>query len=367
MAVLAAEMKDKLLTVPQTRAVLSTTEPFESVPFAVGSDIRFELDNDWNADPNVGSMDVIPAVVRVGSGPAAQEFRLTRSAALEATSICGIPREYAWRTPARLVQDQLNYWFGAGLQGKSFQVFTAEDRAMAVARGTIIPFSNLEILDQILASIEEHYGSGEVFVDKKFSHSLLKTHLRLVVPDHTRVIENTGTDNDTWSVGISATNSLTGVKGTQLDGYLFRWWCKNGATDTKNSSGKWSRRSGGQSEEEVYAWVRKSVDEILGGLESSLDVVQQMTEMKVPHAAQVLSDVFETYKLPTRLRQGILENMVNETDLTMYSLMQAVTSVANDLDTESPDVDRLLDLGGELIHSAQERCDNCHRVLPHSH
>lgn len=366
MTITADTMKDKLLTVDAAREVLASTEPLVEVAYPVGHGIRFKLDPEWNADVTVAGTDLIPATVKVGNGPNAQEFQLTKDAALEATSICGIPKEYAWRTPAKLVQDQLNYWHRGGLAGREYKILANEDTALAVTRSTIQPFSNLRLLDEALVGIEDQYGKGEVLVDNKFTHDLRRTHLRLIVPEQSRVIKNTGTDDDEWSLGLQIRNSLIGEKQTEINGYLFRWWCTNGAIDTRNTSGTWSRR-GGQGDE-VYEWARSAVDEILGGLEHSFDAVQALTEVEIDGSVNdVLRDVFEQYGVPVKHRSAIIEQMVEADQLNMYSVMQAITRVANDPDLPAADVNRLLLVGGDLVHTAQDRCDGCHRLIQHTH
>src|SRR5512139_764885 len=110
---------------------------------------------------------------------------------------------------------------------------------------------------------------------------------------------------------------------TSVEGYLFRWWCTNGAIDELSTSGSWSRRSGGQGED-VYGWARESVDEVLGGLEHTLDKVQALADIPlVGEVGDVLREIFQEYRVPGALRQSVIEYMANTPNLTMYEVMQA--------------------------------------------
>jgi hypothetical protein len=298
---------------------------------------------------------------------------LTKDAILEATSFCGIPKTYAARCPAELIEPQLDYWFRGALQGRTgprqFQLLSVNGLGAAITKSTVRPFSNLRLLDETLNGIEAAYGSGDVLVDNKFTHTLKRTHMRLIISAHQRLMANTGTSDDAWSIGVQIRNSLVGDEQTSIDGYLFRWACTNGQIDTRSSSGTWSRRGGGN-EAEVYEWARGAVDEILGGMEPALDAVQALTEVPVAgHANEVLRDIFTTYKVSLPERARIIEGMVDAGgQLTMYSVMNAITQVANDPEINPTQVESLMRMGGDLPHAARERCgaDNpCGRLMPH--
>jgi hypothetical protein len=363
----AEDMLDKLLPLDKVREALASTEPIAPVGFGIGEDVRFRLEGDWNHDMDQkDGTSPVNAFVTIGRGPAGIEYQLTKDSVLEATSLCGIPKGYAQRTPGTLIEPQLDYWFQGGLGDKSFKLLSVGDNVgAAFTRATIQPFSNLRLLDETLSAIEGKYGTGEVYADYKFTHSLRKTHLRLIVPEQMRTIQDTGRDGDNWSVGIQLKNSLIGEEQTSLEGYLFAWWCTNGAIDTAATSGTWSRRGGGQGDD-VYEWARASVDEVLGGLEHSLDKVQDMVNQPVEgEATDVLRDIFSRYRVPAAQRQAIIENMVEATSLNMYSIMQAITAAANSSGVEASAVEQLMRVGGELPHTAHDRCESCHRIQVH--
>ncbi len=365
-------MRAKLLTLDQVQERLATTEPLATIEFSVGDMVRFVVEPGWQhtANAKLGT-DQVDARIIVGRGPAAREFPLSKDALLEATSICGISKSYAARCPAELLEPQLNYWFRDGIAGKpsanrDFQLLVAAGTGAAITRSSIRPFSNLRLLDEALAGIRQKFGGGEVLADYKFVHSLRKTHVRLIVPEYVRAMQGTGTDDDTWSVGLQIKNSLIGEERTSLDGYLFRWWCTNGFVDTKATSGAWTRRGGGNADE-VYEWARTAVDDVLGGLEPALDAVQATVGIPVEgEASDVLRDVFTHYHVPLPERTAIIERMVNTGgQLTMYSIMQAITQVANTPGMEPSHVENLLRMGGDLPHAATSRCDACRRLMPH--
>jgi hypothetical protein len=239
---------------------------------------------------------------------------------------------------------------------------------IAFGSGTIQPFSNLQILDQLVAGVKRFYKADEqdLLVDYKFVHSLELTQARIVVPGVVRNITGPGTaqPSDLWSTGITFRNSQLGLKPTSLDGYLFRWRCSNGMTDSLVTSGKYSRRDGADGD--VYSWARDSVDEILGGLEHALDGVSATTQIPVEQdVGLVLDDLFRQHKVPGSLQRSVVRNMAEVGgDLSMYTILNAITQVANDPELSPDSVGKLMQTGGHVAHSAEMRCEACRRIKP---
>jgi hypothetical protein len=351
------DVRDHLLTLDQVRETLETTEPLTDVRLTRNDEVRFHLENGWNHDSKtLEGVAAVDATLRVGG----KEYALTKDALLEAARVCGLTPKYVQRTPARLVEPVLNWYFQDGTD-VDYKALVVDGRVFGVTKASLQPFSNLRLMNEVLAAVAHRYGAGEVLADRKFTHSLRKTALRLIVPEHQRVIEHTGTDNDSWSVGVEITNSLAGEHATSFQGYLFRYWCTNGSVDTHATSGTWSRRNG--SGDDVYEWARNAVDDVLGGLEGTLDRVQEMADTSIQgEAVVILRDVFKRYRVPAPQQQVITNAMVETPHLTEYSLMQAVTSAANNPELSASLVDQLLRAGGNLPHALSSRCESCRRM-----
>jgi hypothetical protein len=224
----------------------------------------------------------------------------------------------------------------------------------------------LRLLDSIIDGLAERGTSeSEILVDSKFHHALAGTYLRLVLPKQTFVVPGTEVEDDQWFLGLNLYNSLIGNGQTEIDGYLFRWWCTNGAIDTKNPSSVWARNagSGDYSPEEVYAWAKTAVDAVFEPLQGIEDTLFQMTQQSIEgDVNQILEDLFDDYGIPARDKKAIIANMVEDDELTMYSLMQSVTDAANGDGMSPKEQAKLMSVGGELPHRVDHRCDACHRL-----
>lgn len=368
------DMRPRLLTLDQARERLSSTEPLAERKFEAQTGVRFLVQDDWDtvAETMMGP-DLTDSYARLYDG--GEDFRLTKDALLEAGAKVGIPRKLQERSPASWLQAGLNHWFSgcSGWEGKEFKAFvagTSDPQLVAFGSGTISPFSNLGLIDKLAEGLQAAYRvpADEILVDYKFTHSLELTHGRLVVPGHLRNVRGPGTadPDDQWSTGVQWRNSQLGLRPVSVDGYLFRWWCTNGATDTLVTSGQFNRRVSGHEDGDVYEWARAAVDNVLGGLEHSLDGVAAATSIPVEQDVNlVLDDLFRQHSIPAKLRQQVIEYMAETGgDLSMYTLMQAVTQVANEPTLSPAAVDKLMRVGGHIAHSAEMRCSACRRIMP---
>lgn len=371
MTITINDMRSKLHTLDHVHTVLGRNEPMQPMPFTVGDvGLRFRAEAGWHhgAKAKDGN-ERVNVFVSLGG----REYQLTRSTLEETCVAFGFKREYPTTCPAELLIPHMNHWYREGLldqpkRNRDFQYLINGDTAVAFAKQSLRPFSNLSLLDQLVAGIHAKYGSDtEILADYKFSHTLRSTYLRLVIPEASRVLHDTGTDDDTWALGIAMKNSLTGSLQTSIEGYLFRYVCTNGQIDRNATSGVWTRRKDA-TESEVYAWARNAVDEVLGGLDGALDAVQSLTQLGIDgNLADTIRDVFEHYRIPIHQRPKIIRILEDhEGEVTMYVIMNAITQVANEHGLEPATVEALLRVGGDLPYTADQRCGACHRLM-HNH
>lgn len=347
-----ADMESKLLSLDEVVAQLEKTEPLVIEPVNSETTVRFSFDSEWahgldalkDTDPVQASM-TINGTERV----------LTKEAALQAGANFGLPAPYLKKIPANFTQGLLNYHYGAGMGTNAYNVLAVGDNVSSFTRPTIRPFSNLQLLDHVVDGIQGVHGADTpIYADYKFANSLARTDVRLIIPAAERVMVRTNMDDvpsgrdDTWLTGIHFSNSLNGKSQTTLEAYMFRYWCTNGATTNLEGIGTWSRRANGQ-EEDVYEWARDSVNEILGGMEHIFDSIQALANLNVNgDAAGILREIFTQYQVPVSQREAIMRRLLAMENLTMYSIMAAITEAANEVDMDDRRRDRLMRIGGAL-------------------
>lgn len=347
------DMKDKLLTLDEVQEKISATEPLTQKIIHEGNKISFAFDPTWavGLDEKEG-IDTVDGAIRIDG----VDHQLTKDAVLQAGAAFGLPGKYGQKLPSYLLEQQLNYWFDSGLGEREFNMLStgADGRVSAFTRPTISPFSNNILIGEVIRGIRDRYGNSEIYADYKFNHSLVRTDIRFIVPEASHIITGGGlsdvpsTEDDVWAGGIHLSNSLIGKSQTSLESYLFRWWCTNGATTLMDNVGAWSRR-GDHGEQDVYEWAANAVDEVLGGLESQFDRVQALTSLNVAgNVGDVIQEIFDTYKVPVSQRQGVIDTLVEAENLSLYSVMNAITQTANEPGLSSDRIDKILRITGAI-------------------
>jgi hypothetical protein len=344
--VTADEMRDKLITLEEVQNKLATSEPLNTQFISKTDKIRFEYGPEWALTLGNVHDDALVDARAIINGDTHQ---LTKTAALAFGAEFGLPGAYARRLPSNLLEQHLNFWYSAGMGDKTYNLLMIGDdlNITALTKPTLKPFSNIQLLEKVCEGLAD-YHDGEILADYKFSHSLKQTDVRLILPNYTRTITDSGTEDDVWSAGIHLSNSLTGKKLTSVEGYLFRWWCTNGATTTMPDVGVWSRKADGQNDD-VYGWARESVDAIFEGVNTKFDEVQALTQLPLNgNTGDVLRSIFTQHNVPVSQRPGIIDNMLESENPTMYGVMQAITQLANDPELSPDRADKLMRIGGDV-------------------
>lgn len=360
----------QLISIDDTLAILGTTEPMDDLIFNLdgSSAVRFDMPLGWNDDIRDKPSDALSGcTVEIDSNGV---VNLTKEAILKMTSSIGLTKDYVMRTPGPLVDRSLNWWVrNSGVKGaEQMRLMVKDDTGVAFVKDTLSTFNNIPLVQEILSRVRGKYGNDELFVDYKIAHSLERTALRLIVPARTRTIHSarhSAGDNDDWSLGIQFTNSLMGDPETRLNvsGYLFAWWCTNGAISTHATSGNYNRRVQGQDYNEVMEWVGASVDKVFEDLEPELDDIESLTTQSLEgEINDVVTDVFKAMHVPVPARKAVVDHLVDSDDLTAYGLMQAVTQAANDPAISDKVRENTMRVGGVIPHTIGDRCESCHRV-----
>jgi hypothetical protein len=367
-----------MLTVAEARTVLAATEPIEAVTFWTGDPgIEVTYGKGWY---EAGPLEAAPAWLTVPDGTV---YQLTRQAADQLGSTAKVNKKFQEFLPPALLSAVVTWALREGLEERELKLFIAgtgrsaddtEDVPLAVAqtRATIVPFSNLRLLDIVLLAVRSELGNeaaDSALVDYKLYHDLEHTSFRVVVPAAQTVLAATGDTDDAWCFGIEVTNSLIGFKQTVISGYLFNFASTAGITDVEHSAGGFNRRGSGP--EDVYAWAAESATDILSRLEEAFNGLEVIAAAPLPRDYQrVLAQLFRDSPVSKELKLHII-SALEETpgDLRMYDLATAAAVTANLPGSTWRDVRSLHDLAGHIVHQGGGMCDGslprgCRRLLP---
>jgi hypothetical protein len=365
----------QIIPLDRAKEILATTEPLGDITFQLDgtSNVSVTMPEHWNGEEADIRHQPGPYITdcTIDCNEAPGSIRLSKDAILKITSLVGINREYVMKTPGPLIAANVNYWLNnAGIRGSdSLHLLTKDGNAVAARKEGLQSFPNLPLLEQVEGQLRARYGRQELFADAKFHHDYQRTSLRIIVPDSGKTMPSKRSRDDKpdrWSVGVQFINSLMADPESRLSlsGYLFSWWCTNGAITQHGRSGLYNRRTQDQGLDMVSEWVRAVTEQALEAVDPALDEVEMLTGVDLEGELNaVLADLFTTYRLPPKLRPNVTEALIESDDLTGYGLMQAITQAANDPLVSDQVAQTTMEIGGMLPHGLADRCDSCHRVL----
>src|SRR4051812_46341183 len=142
------DVKDKLLTLDDVRESLAHTEPLAVHEFEVGEGVAFRLGEDFNhglkaLQPN----NEVNGFISIGG----RELQLTQSGLYDALKEIKLPKGFLYKAPSHIVEDILNHFYRGGLEKGEFKVLGVRgDKAAAIARGAVQPYSNIRLLEILL-------------------------------------------------------------------------------------------------------------------------------------------------------------------------------------------------------------------------
>jgi len=297
------------------------------------------------------------------------EFPMTKDAFVKAARICGIPESYILKFPDEdlgLVTAHLDYWFKHRDDDLRVFIAPAGDMVTAFTKATVDYYSRLELFE-----LAEHVVSPDsldgLLYDKVYNtidgglHYTIVSHKNVQMPKDVIVPGTHNRVNDVLRGGIHVQDHLLGELPLMVTADVFRLVCSNGMISVEAVQ-KWSRRNDATN---VKEWFEVAVGECYGAIEAEFAKVQRLDAIKLEdHGAEVLKGLFAEFKVGTKARVAIMDNVVNEQAETLYDVFNAITYAANDEElADSPLAIRNLQsvAGGVATHPAF--CPFCYRVL----
>lgn len=341
-------------TVSATDALSSITVSMDGT----GGIVQFVLPPGWNVGiEGKDAQEVTDAVMGVGG----KDYLMTKEAILEVCHSIGLPPKYVMRTPGPLVQSHLNYW-ATHSPDTDIRLLCKDDTAMVVAKAGITPFSNVEILENVIEQMTENYGLGEndLWVDQKSFHSLKETTTRFVM--NTEGSTHTVAE-EAWTYGVQVRNSLIGSVPLSVQGYLYRDYTDSGII-TQATEGKYNRKTMGQDWTDVQSWIKQATINAMDQLPLDCETLQHAADESIAgNVGPILADTFKIYKVPLKARQPVMDELLESEEFTYFGLVKAISQSANIEELPEHMVTGLMEIAGDLAKHVSERCNSCHRVL----
>lgn len=363
-----AEIQEEVLSTMYTvDEALDLLTPKVSGTVLIDENTSVDLDLPYKWELDLDSLDDEDMVSGTALSIGGKEYAISKAALLDLTSRFHISKKYVSLVPPYLLKPHMSYWLSQNQNSMRF-LFNADKEIIALSKSPAgMLLSAQEVMEQTLNCLYQLTGAypSDLHVDYKLTHDAKRTDFRIVYPFQGKVIHSVrdGVKEDLWHYGLSISMSESGLFPTSVEGYMFAWWCTNGAISTHASSGKFDRRSHEDDPEEFMVWFGNQAADTLLDMPNELESVQALTSIDLKgEMSDAAGEVFKRYKVPTVARESVLNALVESDDWSAYGLMNAVTQAANPSDTDERIRGLLFRAAGDMSAAFSERCTTCHRL-----
>ena len=282
-----------------------------------------------------------------------KRFVVEDAAFSKAAREIGIPDTYVRKTPARLITDHLNYWYGQR-NVENFHLLCRDDTVLGMVRRQVPIVSNIQVLDAVIEGIGEKNVAGY----HRVYNSLRTTHINIVGRKMTEPISK-----DFLFGGVQFQGSVLGECAIEVSAYVFRQICSNGAIAPRTIF-RWSRKN---VQTQAVDWARDTARQAYEAVDGEFERIKKLTKIKITgHVSELLKSMFHEFSLPTAVRNAILAELVDSGKAeTLYDVYNAITKVAShsEIIADKPSSIRQTMLVAGQVVEHSEVCPTCYSVL----
>jgi hypothetical protein len=281
-----------------------------------------------------------------------REYLLTSAAYTKLGNLAGIPKSYLVKTPHEIMVPHVNYWLrNKGLAQMSMTA--TGDVIQFFHKGEAHPVPNEKIID----ACEDTFGKD--FEAWHVSHDWFRSQFSIM----SDAFENAVAVGDVVRVGVSIDNSYAMQTPLKISTYIHRLVCTNGAISADNVF-QLTRHSGDDDSSDT--WLRESITQAVNSADMEVERLRSLSNISVAdHVSASLDSVFSEFGVPYTLRQEVMDQVMDNTVVSLYDLYNIITNVASHSPASINDPDlaaRMMRIGGQIA-SHPEICDACHRVI----
>ena len=279
-------------------------------------------------------------------------------ATLAFASKLGVPQSYAKKLPVDFLIENMKFWLRqSNARLKAWVVDRGSQPYVAGIGGVDSMFLPPRSVMQVLADVMTNAG-GDVRVYTAHT-SFTDVIFRLV--NVTRGVEPV--HDDLFFPGLSFSYSPTGTRATVIEGFNVRRVCTNGMLNTQ--AVERLRRS--STPEDPLDWIYEASMIVWMDTDAQFDRITAANTVIIPrnHVGEVLTELFEQYKIPATLRPMILREALEDDreQFTLLDLVNFITFVAShDPDVSLAQQERLF-RAADVALQHQHICETCYRPI----
>jgi len=242
-----------------------------------------------------------------------------------------------------LLVENVNCWLE--MDNRSFFIRGLSDSVRAFLSERYRVIDHLDVLYCALNELQAHEAEIEdcYLSEKEMDIKIRSEKLKDFIRDR----------NDLVIGGLLITNSETGHKALRVEPRIFRVVCNNGMVvedfvTRKTFATRKIHLGDDLADEEIYLFIRRSINAIFQRFGEIVNVLRESTEIKVKSPQTVINNVVEHYRLTEKQKENILIAFGAEPEPDKYGIANAITRAAQFEDDWEKKIE-LEKIGGRVI------------------
>jgi hypothetical protein len=97
--------------------------------------------------------------------------------------------------------------------------------------------------------------------------------------------------------------------------------------------------------------------------EHEFEILESVVNEALDSPSQILADCFTSYRIPLKMRQPIIDELVETEDETYYGLACALAKASTMPDLPEHFASSGMEVAAHIAHVGSQRCNSCHRAF----
>ena len=270
--------------------------------------------------------------------------KLPKAKLEEVGQIVGVPQSYATKCPANILLPQVEYWFGK--YNKTIYYYQKSGAILRItsnAQAYVDPIEMFKAVEKPLSSISA--------ID--YLHINGHITCAIVTPKGKEVKVG-----DIVNYGVQFSIYPAGEYYPQINSYLYRLACSNGATSSMNVFHCEKKNYGS-----VIAWAEEAAQKAWAKAEDEVEILKSMDTTKLPTQTEtIVRKLISVASVPRTVRQALIQRVQDDKPQTMYDLWNIITSIGQGFG-ETANLSGQMKLAAGKLMEHYTVCPSCRRPL----
>jgi len=294
-----------------------------------------------------------------------EAIRLSEYSLKQLATMLEIPAAYMVKCPPSLQATNLDHWQKQLSDRERARVIMGGKMIQAIASPNYIPVKNVPVFDVLVDKISR--GKPDNLTLDRFEHDWIGTRIALTNSSVSHKVNNTyfkpsgeaAQKDDIVRAGVHFLNSLVNETHTELQPFMLRLFCTNGALMPAPGADRGVIRFKNDGSVPTADWMQTTIDEIGSTYEELFSQIDAAANTVLSNPAQALRD--QLRHIPGPLRDSVVNAYSEEPIPTQWGIANALTRATQNTPSTRLNHRIGVERNAGWLMSSTDLCSECGR------